>query len=286
VACAACVPRQYCRIARVPLSAGALCLLTAAALSLCPAPRAAAHTLLPKKLLQYMEEHPHATTQELEAFMQTDPAMYDGNAGYKAKIIAEVQNPQAGGFWNTCGDFFALGVNHILSGLDHILFVLSLVLFFVSLRATLKLISMFTLSHSITLILAGTDILRVSSTVVEPLIAFSIVYVALTSAFLRRYPFFASQKNKALSVFGFGLFHGMGFAGLLRELSIPGDKFVPALVSFNVGIEAGQLCILALALPFIYFFRNASWYGRAMQVFALVISVVAFGWMIQRLRGA
>lgn len=245
-----------------------------------------AHTLLPKKLLEYMQQHPTATQQELEDFMAEDPVLYDSDEYNRAQIIEEARNPKSAGFWNNFWDFFVLGIDHILSGLDHILFVLSLVLFFTSLINILKLVSMFTLAHSITLLLAGTDILRVSSSIVEPMIAFSIAYVALTSVFLRKYVFFALNRNKMIGVFCFGLFHGMGFAGLLRELAIPSDKFLSTLVSFNLGIEAGQICILAVALPFIYFCRKRWWYQSAMRVFAVLISTIAIAWVIQRLAGA
>ncbi len=265
----------------------ATCLLCASAvLGNFPAESVSAHTLLPKKLMEYMEQHQTATEQEIEDFMAQDPAMYDDNSEYKAKIIEQVRNPVPGTFWNNCWDFFLLGIDHILSGLDHILFVLSLVLFFTTLGNILKLISMFTIAHSITLILAGTDLLRVSSAIVEPMIAFSIAYVAITSVFLRRYDFFASNRNKMIGVFCFGLFHGMGFAGLLHELAIPDDKFLSTLVSFNLGIEAGQICILAIALPFIFFFRKKRWYQHAMKIFAVIISTIAIIWVIERLMGS
>jgi hydrogenase/urease accessory protein HupE len=265
--------------------AASLLLCGAFALQLAPAPSVSAHTLLPQKLLDYITAHPDATSEEIEAFMDNEPEMYNNSTTYKLKVIEEVKNPTQATFWNTVKDFVLLGIDHILSGLDHILFVLSLVLFFSTLRDILKLISTFTVAHSITLLLAGTHLLRVGSNIVEPLIAFSIAYVAITSVFLRRYDFFASNRNKLLSVFAFGLFHGMGFAGLLEEIAIPREAFLEALVSFNIGIEIGQLCILAIALPFVYLFRKTSWYALAMKLFALIISCTAIVWMAQRIAG-
>jgi hydrogenase/urease accessory protein HupE len=260
-------------------------LIAALALNVAQLPRASAHTLLPQALVDYMAAHPDATPEDLEAFMADDPGLYDNDAATKALMLEEARNPTETTLWNTAKDFLRLGIDHILSGLDHVLFVLSLVLFFTTLRDILKLVTAFTVAHSITIVLAGTHLLRVGSNIVEPLIAFSIAYVAVTSVFLRRYGFFASNRNKLLSVFGFGLFHGMGFAGLLEEIAIPDGVFLEALVFFNVGIEIGQLCILAVALPSVYFLRNKHWYGTAMKVFAVTISCTALVWMVQRVMG-
>jgi hydrogenase/urease accessory protein HupE len=246
-------------------------------------PAVSAHTLLPQALVEYMAEHPDATPAEIEAFMAEDPDTYDDR--YKTKVFEQIRNPQDATFLDVVGDFIVLGVEHILGGLDHILFVLSLVLFFTSLRQVLKLVTAFTVAHSITIILAGTEVLRVSSQIVEPLIAFSIAYVAVTSAFLRRYDFFASNRNKILSVLFFGLFHGMGFAGLLEEIAIPRETFLEALISFNIGIEIGQLCILAVALPVLYLLRDRSWYPLLMKIFAVIISAFALFVMMERLTG-
>lgn len=261
------------------------CLCGALVLQFAPAHHAFAHTLLPQSLVDYIAEHPEATPEELEAFMNEDPEMYGNDESYKAMILQEVKNPTEATFWGTVKDFIWLGIDHILAGLDHILFVLSLVLFFTTLKDITKLVTTFTIAHSITIILAGSHLLRVSSNIVEPLIALSIAYVAVTSVFLRKYAFFQSNRNKLISVFGFGLFHGMGFAGLLEEIAVPEERFLEALISFNVGIELGQLFVLALALPFVYAFRDKSWYGTAMKVFASLITVTAIVWVIQRTLG-
>lgn len=89
--------------------------------------------------------------------------------------------------------------------------------------------------------------------------------------------------GKVLLVFLFGLFHGLGFAGLLKEIAIPKDKFLSSLLAFNLGIEAGQLLIITAALPLILCFKNRTWYLTVVRVVAIIISVIAFLWFIQRI---
>ena len=185
--------------------------------------------------------------------------------------------------FDNAADFFRLGVGHILSGMDHILFVLSMLLVFATITELLQLTSAFTVAHSITLILAGTGILVLSPRISEPLIALSIAVMALASVFLERGMFSDRIRAKLSTVFFFGLFHGLGFAGLLQEISIPDDTFMSSLLAFNVGIEVGQLVIIATALPFIFFFRNARWYPRFIKISAIVISLIAIFWFFQRI---
>ena len=241
-----------------------------------------AHDLIPQALVQYIQSHPNATPEEIKAFADTqDPAFAakfkDGQA-----ILAIARNQNTNLFDNML-DFFKIGVRHILSGPDHILFVLSLLLVFISWREIFKLTGTFTIAHSITLVLAGTGILVLSSRIVEPFIALSIAYVAVTSVFFKNTKFIGENRGKIAAVFFFGLFHGLGFAGLLREIQIPADKFVSSLIAFNLGIEAGQIVIVSLAFPFIYFFKDKPWYPMAIKIFAGIIATIALVWFIQRL---
>lgn len=148
---------------------------------------------------------------------------------------------------------------------------------------TLKLVTSFTLAHSVTLILAGAGLLVLTPEFVEPLIALSIAVMALFSVFYPKDGLLQSNWSKVGIVFFFGLFHGLGFAGLLEEIAIPQDKFVSSLFAFNVGIEIGQVIIIALTLPFIYYFRNRTWYPLVIKIIAIGISIVALLWFIQRL---
>lgn len=180
-------------------------------------------------------------------------------------------------------EFIGLGIEHILGGLDHILFVLSLLLVYRSFKHVLQLTATFTIAHSVTLLLAGSGLITLSSRIVEPLIALSIAVMAITTVWFAKQPWMHNAQVKLATVFFFGLFHGLGFAGLLTDIQIPDGQFIPALLSFNVGIELGQLCIVLLALPVIYLFHKRSWYATAIKLLAGFISVVAVVWFFQRL---
>jgi hypothetical protein len=176
--------------------------------------------------------------------------------------------------------YLALGFTHILpKGLDHILFVLGL--FFLSLKPStiLKQITAFTIAHSITLGLTIYGVVSLSPRIVEPLIALSIVYVAVENLVLTEV-----KPWRIAIVFCFGLLHGMGFAGVLRELGLPRSEFLTALVSFNVGVEGGQLAVIATAyLAVGLWFGMRPWYRRVITVPAsAVIALVGFYWTVQR----
>lgn len=139
--------------------------------------------------------------------------------------------------------YLPVGFDHILpKGLDHILFVLGL--FFLSTRwgPLLWQISAFTLAHTVTLALGALGWVNISGSIVEPLIAASIVYVAVENLFQR-----GLTKWRPFIIFGFGLLHGLGFASVLSEFGLPDDQFIPALIGFNVGVEVGQLTVIAMA---------------------------------------
>jgi hydrogenase/urease accessory protein HupE len=239
-----------------------------------------AHELLPDELVQYMQEHPDATEAEIEAFIQSS-TIDNGDEHYLASLMETVFAGKTG-FWHNAWSFIGLGVEHILLGFDHVLFVLALLLSFVSLRNTLKSVTAFTLAHSVTLILAGTGIVVLTPRIVEPIIALSIAFVAIGTVFLRRYALFRSVETKAGMIFLFGLFHGLGFAGLLQDFSIPEGRFLSSLLFFNVGIEIGQLLIIIVLLPIIYLFRSKAWYPLAIKIIAVMISAVALIWFIER----
>lgn len=133
-----------------------------------------------------------------------------------------------------------LGFLHIVPrGLDHILFVLGLYLLGGGRRPLLIQVTSFTIAHSITLALSLYGVIALSPSVVEPLIALSIAFIAIENIFLRRL-----SPWRPLVVFGFGLLHGLGFAGVLMELGLPESQFLTALVGFNLGVEGGQLAVI------------------------------------------
>ncbi|HVU34922.1 MAG TPA: HupE/UreJ family protein [Opitutaceae bacterium] len=175
--------------------------------------------------------------------------------------------------------FVELGFTHILPrGLDHILFVLGLFLLSSRLSTLLTQITSFTVAHSVTLGLSLYGVIRVSPAVIEPLIALSIVLVAvdnLRGTDLRWW--------RLAVVFGFGLVHGMGFAGALRDLGLPRHEFLRALIGFNFGVELGQLAVVALAFAAVGWFRASPRYRQWVVVPAsAAIAVVALVWTIER----
>lgn len=241
-----------------------------------------AHELLPRNVLDFIQQHPDASVEELQIYIAKNAPDLVKSTQNKKDIDLLLGNQQTN-FWDNSLDFFALGVTHILSGPDHILFVLSLLLAVVSLKGILQLTGTFTVAHSITLLLAGAGILTLPSHVVEPIIAFSISYVALRHVFLSSWLPHTNIRGTAATVFFFGLFHGLGFAGLLKEIRLPADRFLSSLISFNLGIELGQILIVASVLPFLLYFRNHSWYTRAVNIVALLIATTGIIWGIQRI---
>jgi hydrogenase/urease accessory protein HupE len=148
------------------------------------------------------------------------------------------------------GLYLGAGTEHILIGYDHIAFLIAIVLWADRLWPVVKLVTAFTIGHSVTLSLAALDVVRIPSSIIEPAIAASIVYVATEN-------FFSHDVQKRWrDTFGFGLVHGFGFASALQEFGIPRNALVPALASFNVGVEIGQIAIVAAVVPLLVVFDS------------------------------
>jgi hypothetical protein len=182
------------------------------------------------------------------------------------------------------GDIFKvylqLGYTHILPlGLDHILFVLSLFLLSPSLKTIIWQATAFTIAHSITLGLAMYGLVSSPPHIVEPIIALSIMFVAIENMITQKL-----RPSRIIVVFAFGLIHGLGFAGALKELGLPKREFFNALISFNVGVELGQLTII-LAAWFILgkWFNQKPWYrSRIVNPISVVIALIALYWTVER----
>lgn len=176
--------------------------------------------------------------------------------------------------------YFWLGLTHIVpKGFDHVLFVLGLFLLGRGWRVVLWQVSAFTVAHSITLGLGMYGLIGVPSSVVEPLIALSIAYVALENLVLKEL-----RPWRVALVFAFGLLHGMGFAGVLSELGLPRGEFVTALVTFNTGVEGGQLLVIAAAFAAVGWHRGHAAYRQHVVLPAsLAIACTAVYWTLDRL---
>jgi hypothetical protein len=176
------------------------------------------------------------------------------------------------------GEYFKLGVEHILIGTDHLVFLLGLVLVGGRLRSLVAVITAFTLGHSVSLAMATLGWWSPGGAIVEPAIALSIAYVGVENFFAKD----AAGRWKITLPFGF--IHGFGFAGVLADLGLPADAVIPALLLFNLGVEAGQLMVLALVLPVLLLLARQAWFQRVRGVWWISGAIVAAGlyWFVER----
>jgi hydrogenase/urease accessory protein HupE len=175
---------------------------------------------------------------------------------------------------------FRLGVEHILTGYDHLLFLLALVLVGGPLRSILGVVTAFTLAHSVTLAIAASGVWVPRPTLVEPAIALSIAYVGIENCVS------PDMRRRWRLTFLFGLVHGFGFAGALREVALSAVQIPLALASFNVGVEAGQLAVLAVVLPLVSWLGGREWFaGRGLQVASIAISAIGLCCFVVRVTG-
>ena len=183
-------------------------------------------------------------------------------------------------WWRVLQSYTVAGFQHILPiGLDHILFVLGIFLLSGRVKPLLWQVTMFTIAHSITLSLAMLGWFSVAPAIVEPLVALSIAYVAVENI-LRP----VLHVSRLWIVFGFGLLHGLGFASMLSDFGMPRDHFALALISFNIGIELGQIAIILIAfLALAVWFRNSAIYRQMVVIpLSIVISAVGLFWFWDR----
>ncbi len=179
--------------------------------------------------------------------------------------------------------YMELGYQHILPlGFDHILFVVSLFLLSPKLKPVLWQATAFTVAHSITLGLAMYHLITPPARIVEPVIALSILYVALENIFSPRL-----KPSRVGVVFLFGLVHGLGFAGALGQLGLPQNSYLLSLVMFNIGVELGQITIILLAFLLLGKWLGQQPYYRKYIVIPLsvIIAIIAAYWTIQRISG-
>jgi hypothetical protein len=195
--------------------------------------------------------------------------------------------------WRAFTDYLQAGVWHIWSGIDHLLFLLSLLLPAVLLRrgghwepvpaarpafiSILKVVTAFTLAHSLTLSLAALDVVRLPSRLTESVIAASIIVAALNNIFP------IVTDSRARIAFAFGLLHGFGFASVLADMGLPHGARLISLLAFNLGIESGQLAVVMAVMPIVYVARTGAFYRRAFMPWgSALIATIALVWLVQR----
>jgi hydrogenase/urease accessory protein HupE len=191
--------------------------------------------------------------------------------------------------WRLGWEFFRWGLHHIVVGYDHVLFLLALLLAVTRWRELVVIVTSFTLAHSVTLLLSAWQLVTVSSRLTEVLIAASIVYVAAENLTRATRP----PRHRALFTFAFGLVHGLGFATELRDrLAEMSGSVVGPVLAFNLGVECGQLALVALAFPVILRLRRAPTpaaraqrQARIVVIGSIPILLAGLFWMIERLSG-
>ena len=184
-------------------------------------------------------------------------------------------------FFSVVKDYLVIGFQHIVpKGLDHILFVVGLFLLSTRFKPLIWQISAFTLAHTITIFLGVMQIVQISPSIVEPIIAISISYIAIENIFLKRL-----TRWRPIIVFIFGLLHGLGFAGILNEIGVAESYFITSLISFNIGVEIGQLTVIGICFAIVgIWFGRKDWYRKYITIpLSAIIAVIGLVWFVQRI---
>ena len=184
----------------------------------------------------------------------------------------------AGGssYRRTFGSFLRLGVEHIFTGYDHLAFLVGLLVATASFRSLVKIVTSFTVAHSITLALATFDAVVLPTRVTESLIALSIAYVAAENLLRSR----AIERYRI--TFLFGLVHGFGFSSILRQMQLPRRNLALSLFSFNAGVELGQLLFVAIVFPMMMYLAGSAWQNRVRSAVSFGIVCLSVYWFVQR----
>ncbi|MDP9112478.1 MAG: HupE/UreJ family protein [Acidobacteriota bacterium] len=181
----------------------------------------------------------------------------------------------SGRWWQTLGRFVWLGIQHIATGYDHLAFLLGLLIATATLRSLVKVITSFTLAHSITLALATFNVIILPSRFTESMIAASNLYVALENLLRKR------TMDRWKLTFLFGLVHGFGFSNVLREMQLPRENLALSLFSFNLGVEIGQVVFVILLFPAIADLVQSGW-TKLRPAVSIAVGLLAAYWLIQR----
>lgn len=186
------------------------------------------------------------------------------------------------GAWDAFTRFVALGAEHILIGADHLLFLLTVLVAGAGWRYWLAVVTAFTVAHSVTLVLSVFGIVQAPAHIIEPLIAASIVLLAIDNLLRKQ----AHFRHRVVLVFACGLLHGLGIASVLAAFPISGHHLAASLLGFNIGVEAGQIVFVALALASLGLLRRfvpPDWHARTMRAGSLVAAFVGAFWLFERI---
>lgn len=208
----------------------------------------------------------------------SEPVRTEFAAPGESAFIGAIQNSRQDAV-SIAQEYLVAGFDHIIpKGLDHILFVIGLFLLSPAFRPLLVQVSLFTVAHTTTLGLAAAGLITVPPAIVEPLIALSIAFIAVENMFRT-----SLSRWRPWVIIGFGLLHGLGFASVLADFGLPTDQFVVALAAFNIGVEAGQITVLALCFLAVGLFFGRPWYRSAISIPAsLALAGIGFYWFVER----
>lgn len=193
--------------------------------------------------------------------------------------------------WRTDPGFISLGLKHILEGADHILFIVGLLLVPAGWARLAGLVTAFTLAHSITLALSALHVIALPPALTEPLVALTVAAIGIENVIRTRWSLGGAEQiatirsrpsHRWLTTFAFGLIHGVGLSYVLAEMGL-GDDLAGTLLFFNVGVELGQLCIVALCLPLTFLLFKRNWGLRASTMLSCALAVIGLCWFVQRL---
>ena len=229
------------------------------------------------RLLDDVDER-HDNFAKIELNGQIRPYVFTPRNQYTTRIqpLAAVTPTPSGIHWNSAVSFLGYGISHIFQGYDHILFLIGLLLVATTFLSTVKIVTAFTIGHSISLTLAALDIVQLPRNLLESMIALTIVCVALENIFAK-----STGKRWIVSLI-FGLIHGLAFAETVELMGLPTMELVTALFSFNVGIEIAQIVIVGLTIPLILGMARRSWRLPAIRGSSLLILCLATVWFFQR----
>jgi hypothetical protein len=191
-------------------------------------------------------------------------------------VALDIDRPVATGWL----DFIKLGIEHIITGYDHLLFLVALLATAQGVWSVVRIVTAFTLAHSVTLSVATLGIVTTPDRIIEPLIAATIVWVALENLLVSE-----PDRRRWIWSFVFGLVHGFGFASALGELGLKGAAIVHALVGFNVGVEIGQLFFASLFLPALMLLKRGRGASLTPRIASLAVAIIGTYWLGERILG-
>jgi hydrogenase/urease accessory protein HupE len=232
-------------------------------------------TLLPEGHQQYVTIRDGKSQTEKMLTRQDDKLLIDFTATGMTNKATDAQP-----MLNAFVDFLKLGIEHIITGYDHLLFLFALLAVTHSFWPAIKIITFFTIAHSITLACASLNIVELPSSFVEPFIAATIIYVGVENVIRGDHP-----KGRHWLTFGFGLIHGFGFASVLREMEISaGDTgILLPLLSFNLGIETGQIAVATVVLPCIWWLNSKPAISeKFLKGCSILVSLMGVYWLLER----